>query len=319
LLHRLWSGRDVTAVGRGRVIAGRNVEAALQLIGVAPDMEVERPQADSHILFVHRHVDDTEIYFVSNRNNRASRLDVRFRVSGKAPEIWRADTGAMAPASYRIEGGLTTMSLSFEAEESYFVVFRRPATEPSRSEPAVHLVSAAHLDGPWEVTFQPGRGAPAATTIPNLVALNDNPDPGIKYFSGIATYTTTFTAPQDLRPEDSLLIDLGQIGDLADVRVNGQEVGAAWHAPYRVDIGSVVKPGINQVEIRVANLWVNRLIGDAQPGAQKFAYTVMPTYTAAAPLRPAGLIGPVQLFTAKVGQARSSNSQCESGNCRALP
>ena len=94
------------------------------------------------------------------------------------------------------------------------------------------------------------------------------------------------------------MVDLGAIGDVAEILVNGQLAGTAWHAPFRVDIGRFMKPGPNDLEIRVANLWVNRLIGDAQPGAARITHTGTPTYTASAPLRPSGLIGPVQLLTA---------------------
>jgi len=94
-----------------------------------------------------------------------------------------------------------------------------------------------------------------------------------------------------------LLLDLGRVGVLAEVRVNGQLAGTLWHAPFRIDIGPVVKPGDNQLDVRVANLWVNRLIGDMQPDAKKVTFTVTPTYRANAPLRPSGLIGPVQLMT----------------------
>ena len=79
--------------------------------------------------------------------------------------------------------------------------------------------------------------------------------------------------------------------------VNGKSAGYAWHAPYRVDIGSAVRPGRNTLEVRVANLWVNRLIGDAQPGAQKITWTAVPTYKADAPLRPSGLLGPVRIIS----------------------
>jgi hypothetical protein len=96
-----------------------------------------------------------------------------------------------------------------------------------------------------------------------------------------------------------LWLDLGKVGDLAEVWVNGRQVGTVWHAPYRIDIGSAVKPGSNELEVRVANVWVNRLIGDAQPGATKITFTAAPTYKPDAPLRPSGLIGPVTLQAAK--------------------
>ena len=129
-----------------------------------------------------------------------------------------------------------------------------------------------------------------------LAPLNENAVPGIKYFSGIATYSTRFLTPRLWKQGQPLWLDLGQVGELAEVSVNGQPAGAAWHAPYRIDIGNMAHGGRNQLEVRVANLWVNRLIGDAQPGAQKITWTAMPSYRADAPLRASGLIGPVQLL-----------------------
>lgn len=73
-------------------------------------------------------------------------------------------------------------------------------------------------------------------------------------------------------------------------------MGTAWHAPFWLDIGGAVKPGTNKLEVRVANLWISRLIGDAQAGAKKVTWTALPTYRADAPLRPSGLIGPVTLL-----------------------
>jgi hypothetical protein len=109
----------------------------------------------------------------------------------------------------------------------------------------------------------------------------------------VATYTRHFKLPKGAEAGTPLFIDLGKVGDVAEVRVNGQLAGTAWKAPYHVNIGPLVQRGDNMLEVRVADLWVNRLIGDAQPDAKKITYTSLPTYTAKAPLRPAGLIGPV--------------------------
>jgi hypothetical protein len=128
-----------------------------------------------------------------------------------------------------------------------------------------------------------------------LSSLSEQTTPAVKYFSGTATYTNSFTLPNGYKRSTPLWLDLGKVGDLAEVRVNGKLVGSVWHAPYRLDIGDAVKRGKNQIDIRVANLWVNRLIGDAQPGVKKLTYTSMSTYRADAPLRPSGLIGPVTL------------------------
>jgi hypothetical protein len=155
------------------------------------------------------------------------------------------------------------------------------------------------VKGPWQVAFQPDRGAPPSTHFTALAPLNENADPGIKYFSGTASYRTTFRLAEGIRPRQRLVLDLGKVGDIAQVSVNGASVGTAWKAPFRVDVSKAVRRGANTLEVRVADLWVNRLIGDKQPGAQKVTFTAAPTYLPDAPLRPAGLIGPVELLTAR--------------------
>jgi len=298
LVEKLWSGKAFTMVGRGRVIAGKNVEAALGMLGVAPDLQFIDPPAGMAIPFVHRRLENGEIYFLSNRNNRPEKIEARFRVSGKAPQIWRADYGTIEPASYRFEGDETVVPLSFDAEESYFVVFLEEATDPSRIVTESNPIPVATLDGPWKVSFEAGRGAPESATLSSLAPLNENTDSGIRYFSGVATYTTTFSLPPGYQLGKPLLLDLGKVGDLAQVWLNGLQIATLWHEPFRTDISAAVKKGDNQLEIRVANRWVNRLIGDAQPDAEKVTYTVMPMYDAQAPLLPSGLIGPVQLLQA---------------------
>jgi len=298
LVKKLWSGQPVTETGRGRVIAGKDVEAALARIGVAPDFTYAKPQADSEVLFVHRRLDNGDVYFVNNRRNRTEKIEARFRVTGKAPEIWRADTGSAEPVSYRVDGEHTVVPLEMAAEDSFFVVFRKPATAQSATVTKPAYAPVGELSGTWDVAFQDGRGAPAAIKLTSLGSLSEQADPGVKYFSGISTYTRSFTLPEGVKSGGPVLLDLGEVGDLAEVKVNGRSVGTVWHAPYRIDIGQTVKRGTNTLEVKVANRWVNRLIGDAQPGAEKAAFTTIPTYQASAPLRPSGLIGPVRLLAA---------------------
>lgn len=293
LVQRLWGGGPV---GKGRVIANRDVEAALASAGVAPDFRITQGARDQDYRFVHRTLQDGELYFVNNRTAKAGRIEARFRVIGKQPEIWRAIDGTASLVSYRTEGDETILPLDVGAEDAFFVLFRDPAKAQSVKVPAPSLRQVATLTDPWTVRFQPGRGAPAQIAMPSLSPLDSNPDKGVRYFSGIATYDTYFARPKNLRAGEPLWLDLGKIGDLAEVRVNGKLAGTTWFAPYRLDIGKLVKPGRNALEVRVANLWVNRLIGDQQPGADKITFTAAPTYKPDAPLRPSGLIGPVQLL-----------------------
>jgi hypothetical protein len=154
----------------------------------------------------------------------------------------------------------------------------------------------ATLTAPWALSFQSGRGAPAGTRKAALEDWSKSSDAGIKYFSGIGTYAQKVNVPATaFGAGKRLILDLGDVRDVAEVFVNGKSAGIAWKPPYRVDITELAKAGSNVFQIRVANLWVNRLIGDAQPGAKPITFTTVKTYTAAAPLKPSGLIGPVKL------------------------
>jgi hypothetical protein len=299
LVERLWSGHAVTAIGKGRVIAGRNIDAALASMHLDPAFDYDRTERDGQMLFVHRQLAEGDIYFITNRAHTSESIQGRFRVVGKQPKIWRADTGTTEAVSYRIENGVTIVPLQFAADESLLVVFLEPTSKTEAVVATPEYVPILRLTDSWGVAFQSGRGAPARVTFANLHPLGNDADAGIKYFSGVATYTVNFDLPKEFKRGAPLLLDLGLVGDVAEVRVNNALAGTVWKPPYRVDISRAVKSGKNSLEVRVANLWVNRLIGDAQPGAKKITFTALPTYQPDAPLRPAGLIGPVTILTGK--------------------
>ena len=295
-VHGLWPEKGEARVGKGRVIAASTVDAGLLAAGIAPDFRYTADSSDAELLFVHRRIAGGDVYFLNNRRNRPEQVTARFRSTGKRTEIWRADSGTVESASHRQEAGETVVSLKLDAEESFFVVLRDEALASPTARTAPTLKPLAPLSGSWGVSFQAGRGAPEKAQMDRLQPLDESPLAGIRYFSGIATYTTTFSLPAGMKPGDALSLDLGEVGEVAEVRVNGRLVGTAWHAPYRLDISSAIQLGQNVLEVRVANLWVNRLIGDAQPGATRLTFTALPTYRPDAPLRRSGLIGPVRLL-----------------------
>ena len=120
-------GSGVHSVGKGKVYAGQNAEAALKALSVAPDFDHTKPQSDTRILFVHRKLADADIYFLDNRNDRDETVDASFRVTGKAPELWYAETGKSSPLRTSIADGRTTVPLHLEPWGTVFVVFRKPA------------------------------------------------------------------------------------------------------------------------------------------------------------------------------------------------
>ena len=290
-------GTGVHTVGKGKVYAGQNAAAALTAMNVAPDFDYTKPESDTRLLFVHRKLTDGDLYFVDNRNDRDETVDATFRVAGKVPELWHAETGQSEPVSYNIADGRTTVPLHLEPWGTVFVVFRKPTQETSRTLPKVMVTDLATIEGPWQVAFQAGRGAPASITLNKLISWSDSTDAGVKYFSGAGTYTKSFQAsPEWFKKGAKLWINLGDVKNLAEVMVNGKSLGIVWHAPYSVDATSALKPGANEVAIKVINAWVNRLIGDQQPGATKYTFADVKPYRANSPLLASGLLGPVHIY-----------------------
>ncbi len=163
------------------------------------------------------------------------------------------------------------------------------------------------ISGPWKVSFPEGLGAPKSATFDKLISWTDSKVDGIKYFSGMAIYEKEFDAPAQLLTDDSrLFLDLGQVGKVAEVNLNGQPLGIVWKPPHRVDITDAVRTGQNRLVIEVANTWSNRLVGDANsPDAKPFCSTNMKkslTWKVSwkdTPLLQSGLIGPVRLISAR--------------------
>ena len=286
-----------SGVGKGQVFGGQTIAQALASIGASPDFEFTKPREDTSLMFVHRALPDGDLYWVVNGNARPETLEVSFRVTGKEPELWHAETGLVEPAAYLMANGRTVVPLRLTPDDAVFVVFRRTSTAPARALPDPVESGLTTIDGPWDIAFQAGRGAPARVRLDGLISWSDSSDPGVKYFSGTGTYTRTVEAPEEwFKPGAKLWLDLGDVKNLAEVRVNGQPLGIVWKPPFRVDATSALKPGANTLEIKVANLWVNRLIGDKQPGAAKmYTYTAVEFYKADSPLLPSGLLGPVKI------------------------
>ena len=165
------------------------------------------------------------------------------------------------------------------------------------------------LNGDWSVSFERGKGVPETVGFDHLVSWTGlalpTSDDGVKYFSGTATYSKTIEIPpEDLAQGTHLWLDLGDVREIADVTVNGADLGILWKTPFKVDVTGEIGPGKNRIEIRVTNLWVNRMIGDQQSWAmKKYAFAGFTPYKADSPLLPSGLLGPVRLISVAETQA----------------
>ncbi len=258
--------------------------------------DVRISNAKSKILYVHRQATGQDIYWLNNRSENTSEAEISFRVTGKTPELWHPQTGKTEKVSYQIKDGRTIVPLKFESWDAFFIVFSKwipsekdKATANAYTKPNVTETTLTQIANPWKVSFKNKKVA-----FDRLASWTEHTDTDIKYFSGTATYENSFIIKA--KGKGIYVIDLGDVKNIAEVILNGKSMGIAWKKPFRLDITEALKAGANKIQIKVTNLWVNRLIGDSQPGVKtKTTFTTMSFYQADSPLLPSGLLGPVAI------------------------
>jgi (4-O-methyl)-D-glucuronate---lignin esterase len=299
LADAVWGldGTDEHRYGNGGVLSHRSIARALVQVGLEPDFSYKKSHPNALLWYVHRRTSDGDLYFVNNRRAQSVRVEASFRVIGKAPELWHADSGSIEQASYRVTGDRTIVPLDMAPYEAIFVRFREPTQQLRRIEPELTWQPLSSITGPWVVHFQPQRGAPETSTFSRLESWSTNADPAIRYFSGTAAYEANLQAPASwFANGQRVAIDLGAVKNLAEVLVNEQSAGILWKPPFRADVTSLLRPGANRVTVRVTNLWPNRLIGDKQPNAHPVAFAPFNPYSPSSPLLDSGLLGPVTIL-----------------------
>lgn len=305
----LWQGK----AGSGRVIGGKTAREVLLADGVKPDCEFQRENGSvGELDYLHRRDGDTEIYFVASRTNTATAAVCTFRVSGKAPELWDPVTGKrqFAAAYHTSSDGRISVPLPFDPCGSWFVVFRSASSDhpPIARSNTPEIKSVQAISAPWNVHFDPRWGGPTNVLFDSLVDWTQRSEPGIKYYSGAATYEKVFSCETLPAPGHRWMLDLGDVRELATVRVNSRDCGITWCPPFRVDITEAVKLGKNKLEIKVVNFWPNRIIGDATlPREKRLTETNIRKLTEKTSLMESGLLGPVNLLE-QAPDARASSA-----------
>jgi (4-O-methyl)-D-glucuronate---lignin esterase len=291
-------------VGRGRVAFGKDLRVVLNERGIGPDVAAEGG-ADEAIDFIHRRTPEADLYFVRNTTDQPLDVNVRFRTTRRKVERWDPVTATISSLDGRIDGASREVRLRFDPNGSFFVVFRDG--EPAEPSPPVASPPARTLPlaGDWQVTFPLG-AATQKLTFPALASWTDSPLEAVRFFSGIATYRKTADLPALGKRRATL--HLGRVEATARVFVNDQEAGTLWTPPFALDVTRFLRPGANVLSIEVANLWPNRLIGDAHltvdkrtthtnikrlPNAWSTPMAELPSVKYG--LLPSGLLGPVEI------------------------
>ena len=261
--------------------------ASLESLNLVPDVQISG--TDHKILFRHRRDNETDIYWLNNRSDNPATATVSFNVSGKTPNLWNAETGEISPLGYQFKEGRTLVPLDFKSWDAVFVVFQDQTTEQSLSLSRPVKLTERILSGTWTLDIDE-----KSKELLQLKSWTDSED--TKYFSGTALYTQTFNQKKRIKEGEKYVLQFHRINNIAEVVLNGKNLGAIWKKPYEIDITSALKKGNNELQISVTNTWVNRLIGDAQPDVQeKMTFTTMPFYKKDADLPPSGLIGPIKM------------------------
>lgn len=292
LANALWSGHYAK-----QVIPADSVQQGLEKAAINADYQYQSNKADSVVMFVHRTTASSDIYYFTNRKNQNEQGQFRLRQTGFKPQFFNAVTGETHALAFKTEGQYTVIDYRLKGFESGYIVFEQGVDVALATMPKSTSQVVVNLDDDWQVDFQAQRGAPEQSHSMALGDWSQSTDQGIRYFSGTANYSKTLDIKQSvLVAGKSLILDLGEVADIAEVMINGQSAGIAWTAPYTLDVTPYLKAGENTISIKVTNLWVNRLIGDNQEGVkQTYTFTTIPTYFPDAPLRTSGLLGPVTL------------------------
>jgi hypothetical protein len=231
-------------------------------------MKVASDELGPEIQSIHRRDGAMDIYFVANIAWVPGRVDCSFPIQRKQPELWDPVANTVRDLhEFRQEDGTTNLVLEFDQTQSYFVIFRYALSDSGTPRKAAvdfpALKEMVELTGPWQVHFDPRWGGPETIEFLALQDWTTHHDPGIKYYSGTATYRKDVEIGP-MAAGARVYLDLGAVKHIAEVQLNGKELGVVWTAPWRVEVTGVLKPGKNSLEIDVTNVWANRLIGDEQ-------------------------------------------------------
>ena len=289
----------------------------LQKLWINPDFT-----ASGSIRYNHRSLPEKEIYFISNRTEKLIEDVCLFRDGTLNAELWDAVTGEIKRLNHleKSDKGIS-VKVKLEPSQSYFVVFDKEIPIATQNNmladfPEQHPLFT--LNGNWRVAFDPKWGGPAEVVFDSLTDWAKRPEEGIRFYSGIAKYQKRFDLPStyNIQNNSNLIFDLGIVKNIARVKLNGHELGILWTSPWQVDVSTSIKEKDNLLEIEIANLWPNRLIGDeAFPDdgvkngqwpdwllngtprtSGRYTFTTHHYYKKGDPLMESGLLGPVRVL-----------------------
>ena len=290
--------KKIVDFGKGKVIRLMDMNEALKFADITPDLKLPE---ETPVLWIHRTLGDKDIYFLSNQSDTKISFDASFRVEGMRPSLWNPTNGiSRYLPQYNINGLYTKVPLQLEPAESAFVVFDKngEGLKDIGIKNYEELTLLQDISKNWSVRLKNDQlKIDEEFELDSLQDLSQLEDETSKYFSGKIIYRTNFEFENEFK-SDKIFLDLGKVGVIAHVKLNGKKIGGLWTAPWKLNISGHLKNGDNSLEIEVVNLWVNQLVKDAS-NDKKLRETWMlidHNYNKNSLLPPSGLIGPVRLM-----------------------
>jgi len=309
LINQLWDN--------GKIISGTDPGKILEQMNVPPDFSYADKETFL-IDFIHYKKENTDFYFIANTSDEWVSREFKFRQSDKTPEIWDPVSGEItAIANFKQEGMYIKIPLTLAPYGSQLIVFNKGARNLNSDNisSSENSIQEQGLDGPWKVNFSKDWGAPEETTFQELISWSNSEIEGIKYFSGTATYKKLFQFENGVNENQKVYLDLGEIAKVGEVWLNDRHLGITWTLPHKFDITEAIKNGENNLAVEVANVWSNRLIGDAITDEKFTNSNISNTIVAVKGMKPgsqaripwkdvplvkSGLLGPVSIHVVEV-------------------
>ena len=290
----------------------------LKKLGVEPDFI-----SSGNIRYNHRSAGNREIYFISNRTGNIVTDTCLFRDGSHHAELWDPVTGKIRTLhNIHTTGKSIALPVKLDAWQSCFIIFYKDLLnindrlQDETDFPGSKTVMS--ISGPWKVEFDTSLGGPQQVVFDTLADWSLREEEGIRYYSGIARYSISFDLPDTIQTDENkgLFLNLGTVNNLARVTLNGTDMGVVWTSPWQIRINKDVRKKDNFLKIEIANLWINRLIGDekmpwdgiengkwpewlinGKPRTSgRYTFTTYRYYKKDDPLLKSGLIGPVTIL-----------------------
>ncbi|MEO5648990.1 MAG: glycosyl hydrolase [Ginsengibacter sp.] len=295
----LWGGKEIQRgikkYGKGLIMEGISLKEALEFLNVLPDFLSTNPE----VKYAHRSTSNEDIYFITNQSGKAIKFSASFRIRNAQPFWWNNTDGSIRNLYNYVAGeGIITIPIKLDENESGFVVFKKDVAiinnQQKMNFPSSGILQ--NIQSPWTVTYDTAMGGPDKPVVFNTLSdWTVNKSDKIKYYSGTAIYETVVDIKK-IPSSGKLLLNLGMLNVMANVKINGVDCGTVWTAPWQTDITKAIKKGKNKIRIEVVNTWVNRLIGDSRlPVTDRKFKVDINHYTSDSALQPSGLLGPVSI------------------------